>query len=512
MLLSDKYRDKRGIRDMPGTVTASMLYNFVQCPHRVSLDLYGNPADRDPVSVFVQLLWEKGNAFEQEVIRDLKIPFTDLSSFRGEKKEAATSEAMRRRDALIYSGRIRAGELVGEPDLLRRQNNGYVAGDIKSGAGEEGASDLEEGKPKKHYAVQLALYTDILEKIGMSGGRCPFVWDVHGKEITYDLEALQGNRKAATLWSIYQEVLSQVISINSGIEQTLPAYAGVCKLCHWRTVCMNAILRANDLTLVPELGRSKRDAMLAYVRTVSELAHIDINSLLRGNKSVIPNIGPETLLKFQTRARLQVKPDAEPFLTEPAALPGSALEIFFDIETDPMRDVCYLHGFTERRNQDNCTETYYPFFAEEPTPEEEERAFAGSWQYIRSSRPCVIYYYSKYERTIWRKLQKKYPHVATEQEIEDLFSPEQSVDLYFDVVQRKTVWPTRDHSIKTLAIYLGFAWRDTDPSGASSIEWYHRWVETKDGSIRKRILEYNEDDCIATRILLDGIRKLKVQG
>jgi predicted RecB family nuclease len=122
----------------------------------------------------------------------------------------------------------------------------------------------------------------------------------------------------------------------------------------------------------------------------------------------------------------------------------------------------------------------------------------------------VIYYYSKYERTIWRKLRRKYPHVATEQEVDDLFSPEQSVDLYFDVVQRKTVWPTRDHSIKTLAIYLGFAWRDTDPSGASSIEWYHRWVETKDGSIRKRILEYNEDDCIATRVLLDGIRKLKV--
>jgi len=94
------------------------------------------------------------------------------------------------------------------------------------------------------------------------------------------------------------------------------------------------------------------------------------------------------------------------------------------------------------------------------------------------------------------------------EEIEDLFAPELSVDLYFDVVKPKTEWPTKDFSIKTLATYLGFSWRDTDPSGAASIEWYHRWVESGDDSIKQRILQYNEDDCIATRVLLDGIRTL----
>ena len=35
-------------------------------------------------------------------------------------------------------------------------------------------------------------------------------------------------------------------------------------------------------------------------------------------------------------------------------------------------------------------------------------------------------------------------------------APDRSVDLYHDVVQKATVWPTRDHSIKTLAKFLGF--------------------------------------------------------
>jgi hypothetical protein len=42
---------------------------------------------------------------------------------------------------------------LGDPDLLRRDGAGYVPGDIKSGRGEEGGDDDNEGKPKLHYAV-----------------------------------------------------------------------------------------------------------------------------------------------------------------------------------------------------------------------------------------------------------------------------------------------------------------------------------------------------------------------
>jgi predicted RecB family nuclease len=93
-----------------------------------------------------------------------------------------------------------------------------------------------------------------------------------------------------------------------------------------------------------------------------------------------------------------------------------------------------------------------------------------------------------------------------------LFSSASTVDLYYDVVLKATEWPTRDFSIKTLAKFLGFKWRDTHPSGAASIEWFDRWVQTGDATVRQRILDYNEDDCKATRVLLDGIRGLATDG
>lgn len=175
-----------------------------------------------------------------------------------------------------------------------------------------------------------------------------------------------------------------------------------------------------------------------------------------------------------------------------------------------MRDLCYLHGFVERLNGDNGTEKFIAAFADEVTPDGERRAFAQAWQYLRDSRPCIIYYYSKYERTIYRKLQQKYPEVCSAEDIEKMFDPATAIDLYNDVIKKITEWPTWDYSIKTLAKYLGFAWRDKNPSGAASIEWFDRWVETGDPVIRQRVLDYNEDDCRATRVVRDGVETLEV--
>jgi predicted RecB family nuclease len=62
--------------------------------------------------------------------------------------------------------------------------------------------------------------------------------------------------------------------------------------------------------------------------------------------------------------------------------------------------------------------------------------------------------------------------------------------------------------MKTLAKYLGFSWRDTDPSGAASIEWFNQWIETGDRTVKRRILDYNEDDCRAMQVLVDSLRGL----
>jgi predicted RecB family nuclease len=483
-----------------------MLYSLVTCPHRVAQDLFANPADRDPVSPFVQLLWEKGTTYERETIAKLAVPFVDLSIYSGDEKERRTTEAIRNGAPLIYGARISAGDLLGDPDLLRKQNGGYVAGDIKSGSGEEGPEDNR--KPKLSYAVQLGIYTDILERKGWSAARTPFIWDVNGEEVTYELEAPFGVKNPTTLWTEYQNYLDEARRIANHAEQTTPAYSSPCKMCWWYTKCLEELECQDDLTLIPELGRSRRTTLVGNFPNIASLAEADINKFITGKKTVFNGIGPPTLTKFSDRAKLLKSSNPRPYLKSPIVFPASETEIFFDIEVDPMREICYLHGFIERRNGDNGTERYVSCFADAVSPDAEEAAFTTALRYLRAHPTAIVYYYSKYERTWWRNLQQKFPNACLPDEIEALFDPNRAIDLYHDVVQKKTEWPTRDYSIKTLAQYLGFTWRDSNPSGAASIEWFDRWVQTGDPAIQQRILNYNEDDCRATRVLLDAIRQM----
>jgi predicted RecB family nuclease len=489
-------------------ITAAMLYDLVACPHRVTMDLYADPAERDEPNAFVELLWERGSLYEKEVIAGLTEPFVDLSPFAGNEKERRTLEAMQRGEPLIYGGRIQADDLLGDPDLLRKIESGYAAGDIKSGSGEEGPDD--NSKPKVNYAVQLGLYTDILERKGLSGGRQAFVWDVHGREVAYDFQTAYGKRSPRTLWEDYEETLGEARAIVGKKVATLPAYGAVCKLCHWYSACVKQLKNADDLTMVPELGRTKRDVMYSTVQTVSQLASANPDNFLNAKNTVFPGIGIGTLRKFHERAKLLCDKDSKPYAREPITFPKHECELFFDIEVDPMRDICYLHGFVERHRRDSATERFVAMFADYATTEAEKRAFYDAWAYIQNRQPCTIYYYSKYERTIYRALQEKYPEVCGADDIELLFDPANAIDLYNDVIKKTTEWPTWDFSIKTLAKYLGFSWRDTNPSGAASIEWFHRWIEQADPAIRQRILDYNEDDCRATRVLRDALENLPV--
>jgi predicted RecB family nuclease len=483
-------------------ITASILYNLVECAQRVALDRFGDVARRDEINPFVRLLWERGTLFEKETLSKLQIPFVDLSGANEVDRIRLTLDAMSSGAPLIYGGCIGAGDLVGWPDLLRKEVGGYIPGDIKSGRGKEGGDDDHDGRPKLHYAVQLGLYVDILEHLNLSAGRRAFVLDVQGDEVTYDFSNL------SSLWDDYEDVLAEARSILARQVVPLPGYASVCKLCHWYSFCVQQLASSDDLTLIPFLRRSDRDTMNDQIPTIAALSAVNPEAFIRGKKTVFSGVGADRFRALQARAVMLKASSPKPYLRLPIRLDSFSLELFFDIEVDPLRGVCYLHGFVERKNGDNGTERFVSFFADEATPKAERDAFAAALDYFAARAGAGIYYYSKYERTIYRKLQQKYPDICTPEDIEQLFDPARAIDLYGDVVLKATEWPTRDHSIKTLAKYLGFAWRDTHPSGAASVEWFDRWCRERNPVIRQRILDYNEDDCRATRVLLDGIRGL----
>ena len=64
--------------------------------------------------------------------------------------------------------------------------------------------------------------------------------------------------------------------------------------------------------------------------------------------------------------------------------------------------------------------------------------------------------------------------------------------------------------LKLIAQHAGFRWRDDDPGGLNSQLWFADAVHADDAEVRaaarQRVLEYNEDDVIATSQLRAWLR------
>jgi hypothetical protein len=86
--------------------------DLVTCPHRVTMDLYGDVTKRDKVNAFVQLLWEKGSLYERDVIAGLSVPFLDLSTYAGDEMERLTLEAMQRGEPELETDRCTSASRV----------------------------------------------------------------------------------------------------------------------------------------------------------------------------------------------------------------------------------------------------------------------------------------------------------------------------------------------------------------------------------------------------------------
>ena len=168
----------------------------------------------------------------------------------------------------------------------------------------------------------------------------------------------------------------------------------------------------------------------------------------------------------------------------------------------------YLHGIYERKNG---IEKFIYFLAKENSIDAERLAWGNFWEYIKKlpQDDYALYYYSHHEKTTYKKLQEKYPSVITAPEVQSFFDHPNVIDLY-QMVTKHTDWPLSSYSLKDIATFLKFKWRDETPSGALSIRWFNEYLQNGSEKTLKRILEYNEDDCKATMVLRDGLARLEI--
>ncbi|SER93800.1 RecB family nuclease, putative, TM0106 family [Propionibacterium cyclohexanicum] len=300
-----------------------------------------------------------------------------------------------------------------------------------------------------------------------------------------------------------------------------PVVVDECEGCPWWPVCRPRF-DENDLSLHIDKARlDAREVSLLRamgIQTIQQLASADIEALL---PDYLPQVahragGEKRLRVAARRARLLARGETLE-RTRPGAieLPPDGWSIDLDIETS-VRDRVYLWGFLVSDPQDSAGSHYVHFSRFAVLDEAAERALAEeamTWlvAQLEAHPEGRVYHYSDFEVVHIRRIAASGGLPQTVRAANRL-----TRTAFFDLfpVVRSNFFGAHGLGLKALAQSgAGFRWRDEEPGGLNSQRWFARAVGSADAvekaALRRRVLEYNEDDTRATLALREWLRTLR---
>lgn len=473
-----------------------MLFHYHRCRRRVYLDSYGDSTFKDsPSDYFVKLREDSAEhrATMLAQFEPLKRPVFERNDWEAGAK--ATYEMMADGAETIYRGVLIAQgpgnvRYRSEPDVLVKCVGNswlgdwyYVPYNVKLGK-----------KPKPEYQLVSAFGAYVLAE---TQGVWPDIAWLLLKEKQY---AVHLERYVPKL----QEALDDCLDTQYGVL-SLPQPPEVfisrsrCDMCPWLSHCYQEAKAQNHLSLLPGVTQKRYPALVEMgLTTVEALANAQPTHLADALEVEQPVT--EKMI-FQAQANWTGEAIARlhnnQFKLTPLQIPTADVDLYFDIEAAPDKDLIYLHGVlvVDNRTQQ---ETFHALVAE--APEQEETAWFEFLALVNSYPGAPVYHFCPYEAQTVRRLSELYGNGGVD--ITALLA--RFVDIHKRVVDAVAL-PVESYALKHLARWMGFEWRDEDANGAQSICWYDDWLKTGDHTYLNTILRYNEDDCWATYRVKDWL-------
>lgn len=305
-----------------------------------------------------------------------------------------------------------------------------------------------------------------------------------------------------TVLDDYDARLTDRVEIARGRTPTKPSQIGECRTCPWWDRCHAELTRERDVSLVASGQRAEVLRELG-VHTIDGLA---------GWEGEPPEVWPQGPFEDAVVIAKAWLADA-PLVRRYRHVTVHRADIEVDVDMESFHEHgAYLWGTL--LNSGSQSE-YRPFATWDAVPTDDEaRSFAEFWTWLsdqrrtaeRRGKTFAAYCYSRSAEDKWllssARRFRGFPGVPPEAEIKAFIGSPEWVDVY-QAVTDQFVCPN-GKGLKKIAPIAGHHWRDDEAGGEASMSWYREAVGLDgepDPSQRKRLLEYNEDDVIATKIL-----------
>ncbi|MEU4669823.1 TM0106 family RecB-like putative nuclease [Amycolatopsis sp. NPDC023774] len=531
-----------------------------RCRRRVHLE--HDPAMRDvplpPPDPTAQQRIDDATAHREAILRRLVDATTGATSTDAARTDAACADASWARiprdlpaadrvrlteEAFAEGARFIWGPLLqadpvghrrGGVDLLVRTATGYVPvlvvrhriTDRGQGAPTTGLTDLDPAhrtpdetrkvRSQPRDQLRLAHLRRMLQTYGRAEtGRA--VGGVIGLDadvvVWHDLTAgtWPGGRSALAEYDArFADRLAVATAAATGGEPlAMPSRVLECRRCPFWPTCEVQLTETRDVSLVVR-GEDAGELRRAGVSTVDKLAALDPVAEAPPMNWTGGTFADAIMLARAWLADLTVVRR-----TPQVEVPRGDVEV--DVDMESFGDAgAYLWGTLLSGADIGVEQGYRAFATWEPLPTTDEaRSFAEFWTWFTDVRERTLaagltfraYCYNALAENRWLfgSVERfgDHPGIPAKKDVQSFVDSDEWVDLFRSVTDQFLC--SRGKGLKVIAPVAGFRWRDAEAGGEASMRWYRDAVgmdgETPDGTQRERLLQYNEDDVLATKAL-----------
>ncbi|MGW4482722.1 TM0106 family RecB-like putative nuclease [Amycolatopsis sp. NPDC004368] len=320
-----------------------------------------------------------------------------------------------------------------------------------------------------------------------------------------------GGRSALAEYDVrFADRLAVATAAATGGEPlAMPSRVLECRRCPFWPTCEVLLTQTRDVSLVVR-GEDAGELRKAGVSTVDRLAALDPAAEAPPMNWTGGTFADAIMLARAWLADLTVVRR-----TPLVEVPRGDVEV--DVDMESFGDSgAYLWGTLLSGADIGVAQGYRAFATWEPLPTTDEaRSFAEFWAWFTDVRARTLaagltfraYCYNALAENRWLfgSVERfgDHPGIPSRKEVQSFVDSDEWVDLFRSVTDQFLC--SRGKGLKVIAPVAGFRWRDAEAGGEASMRWYRDAVgmdgETPDDTQRERLLQYNEDDVLATQAL-----------
>jgi predicted RecB family nuclease len=459
---------------MATKITSDVLESYLHCKYKGHLKLTGQQGTKCDFEAMLM-----------ELRAEVRLKAIDAIIARHPGDQVArniplTTAGLKRGPQYILDGTFEDDTVALHFDGLKRAEGASKLGDFHYVP-----VLFHEGREvRKEQRLLLEVYGLLLVTLQGRAPACGVVW--HGRECRGSKIRLNADHRKAS------QVLRDLKEMVGAEPPPRLLLNDHCPVCEFQERCHAQAVQEDNLTLLrglksKEISRQHRKGIF----TVTQYSYT-FRPRRRRRKT------KKRISKHQFSLNARAIRTQTTYVDGELVLPVAGTRLYLDVEGSPDGSMYYLIGLVVCNG---TTTSCQQFWAD--NKEEEGEIWRAFLRTLAAVDDWVLFHYGSYESRFVKRMCHSYGINA---ELQSRLSSRMCNVL--SAIHSRVYFPVYSNSLKNVALHLGFQWSPEITSGLQAAAKRARWEEAGGDSLKKQLMLYNQEDCLALRTVTNVLESI----